>query len=351
MGNETVIAQILLKSGAAGSSLFMMNGINGTKAARLWAPQGWLGLALLVVCWPLNWTLPGMRTAYLFFPLWLGYILVVDVLVLGRTGSSLWHRARWQFALLFVVSAPVWWIFEAINSRTANWEYLGSDQFTVLEYYLLCTLCFSTVMPAVFETAELVRSFRWMDRFASGPRLGSAEALPLPGAAMTEEAKAACDSRPMVIRTLLCPRTGTLRRSGPVAGAQTLHLGLFLGGLVMLALTLLWPRYFYPLVWISLVCILDPLNRWLGRPHLLADLDRGDWRPVASLSLGALICGFFWEMWNYHSYPKWIYHTPGAQFLRVFEMPLLGYGGYIPFALELFALKSFLWPGGPRLRL
>ena len=41
---------------------------------------------------------------------------------------------------------------------------------------------------------------------------------------------------------------------------------------------------------------------------------------------------------------KWIYHTPGAQFLHVFEMPLLGYGGYVPFALELWALKSFLWP-------
>jgi len=71
------------------------------------APQGWLGLILLAICWPLNWTLPGMRTAYLFFPLWLGYILVVDALVLCRTGSSLWSRSRRHFALLFVASAPV----------------------------------------------------------------------------------------------------------------------------------------------------------------------------------------------------------------------------------------------------
>jgi hypothetical protein len=46
------------------------------------------------------------------------------------------------------------------------------------------------------------------------------------------------------------------------------------------------------------------------------------------------------------SYPKWIYHTPGVQFLPVFEMPLLGYGGCVPFALELWALRSLLWPGG-----
>jgi len=67
-----------------------------------------------------------------------------------------------------------------------------------------------------------------------------------------------------------------------------------------------------------------------------------------SLSVGALICRFFWEMWNYYSWPKWIYHTSGAQFLHVFEMPLLGYGGYVPFALDLFVLRNLLWRGAPR---
>jgi len=264
--------------------------------------QGWLGLVLLAVCWPLNWTLPGMRTAYLFFPLWVGYILVVDALVVGRTGSSLWTRSRKDFILLFVTSVPVWWLFEAINQRTGNWEYLGRNEFTELEYCLLCTLSFSTVMPAVFETAELARSFSWMPRLASGPRIRPTPAL---------------------------------------------NLGLFLGGSGMLALTLTWPKYCYPFVWTSLVLILEPVNCWLGRRHFLQHLRRGDWRPVASLALGAVICGFFWEMWNYYSYPKWIYHTPGAQFLHVFEMPLLGYGGYIPFALELAALKNLLWPSSP----
>jgi hypothetical protein len=35
----------------------------------------------------------------------------------------------------------------------------------------------------------------------------------------------------------------------------------------------------------------------------------------------------------------------------VFEMPLLGYLGYIPFALELFALKNFIWANSPKLKL
>jgi hypothetical protein len=255
---------------------------------------------LLTICWPLNWLLPGNRTAYLFFPLWLGYILVVDAMVLWRTGTSLWRRSGRGFVLLFVTSVPAWWIFEAINRRTANWEYLGSGAFTDLEYYLLCTISFSTVMPAVFETAELARGFRWMGRLGAGPCLRSTPAL---------------------------------------------NRGMLLGGMAMLALTLAWPRVCYPFVWTSLVFILEPLNRWLGRRNLLQDLERGDWRPVVSLALGALICGFFWEMWNYYSYPKWIYHTPGAQFLHIFEMPLLGYGGYVPFALELWLLKNLLWPG------
>jgi hypothetical protein len=247
-----------------------------------------------------------MRTAYLFFPLWLGYILAVDALVLARSGTSLWVRSKKDFAMLFVLSAPVWWIFEAINWRTANWEYLGARTLTHFEYYTLCTVSFSTVMPAVFETAEFVRTFGWMRRFAAGPR---------------------------------------------IAPTNRLFTGMLCAGVVMLVLTMLWPRSFYPFVWTSLALILESFNRQLGRPHLLEWLERGDWRPIVALSLGAVVCGFFWEMWNYWSWPKWIYHTPGAQFLHVFEMPLLGYGGYVPFALELFGLRYFLWARGPRLQL
>jgi hypothetical protein len=161
-------------------------------------------------------------------------------------------------------------------------------------------------MPAVFETAELASSWRWIERFRAGPRI---EAKPI------------------------------------------LKIGLFLGGILMVALTLRWPKYCYPFVWTSLLLILEPINSWLGRGHFLEHLRNGDWRPVAALALGSLVCGFFWEMWNFYSYPKWVYHTPGAQFLHIFEMPLLGYGGYVPFGLELFALRNFLWSRPQALRI
>jgi len=117
---------------------------------------------LVAVCWPLNWTIPGIRTSWLFFPLWLGYILVVDALVWLRAGNSLWSRSRKSFIQLFCFSAPIWWLFELINLRTANWQYLGRELFSPLEFNLLSTIAFSTVIPAVFETAELIQTFRWM---------------------------------------------------------------------------------------------------------------------------------------------------------------------------------------------
>lgn len=251
------------------------------------------------MCWPLNWLLSGNRTAYLFFPLWLGYILVVDALVYVRTGNSIYTRSRWEFVQLFIISMPAWWLFEFINRRTQNWIYLGTETFNETVSHLLSTLSFSTVIPAVFVSAELVRSFSWIERFAHGPH---------------------------------------------IKPSPKLCVGLFVCGVVMLLCTLQWPRWFYPFVWISLALMLEPVNRWLGNPHLLQRLEHGDWRPVIALCAGALLCGFFWELWNYYSYPKWIYRTPGAQFLHIFEMPLLGYGGYLPFALELYGLKNLVLP-------
>jgi hypothetical protein len=247
-----------------------------------------------------------MRTHILFFPLWLGYALAVDALVLRWRGTSLLTRSPRDFALLFACSAPAWWLFEALNWRTQNWEYLGAERFGGLTYFLLTTLSFSTVMPAVFETAELVRSAGWMRRLSNGPRLKP--------------------TRPLLLAML----------------------GV---GLAMAALSMSLPGYFYPFLWGSAFFLAEPVNAWLGRPSLLEYLGRGDWRPVVALALGALVCGFLWELWNFYSYPKWTYHTPGVEFLHVFEMPLLGFLGYPPFGLELYALAHLIAPRPPRLRL
>ncbi len=39
-------------------------------------------------------------------------------------------------------------------------------------------------------------------------------------------------------------------------------------------------------------------------------------------------------MWNYYSLAKWEYGVPFVQKYLVFEMPILGFAGYLPFGLE-----------------
>jgi hypothetical protein len=258
-----------------------------------WPFHGWLGLALVAVFWPLNWGLDGMRTHWGFFPMWLGYCLTVDALGFKRTGNSLFSRSPLAYGGLFVASVPAWWLFELINKRTQNWIYLDDGSIGPVEHALLASLAFSTVIPAVFGTAELVSSFGWVRRLPPGLR---------------------------------------------IAASTRVLSGFFFAGLVMLALTLAWPRFFFPFVWLSVFFILEPINHRLGNRTLLEHTAGGDWRPIVSLWIGVLVCGFFWEFWNFWSFPKWIYDVPYVGFGRIFEMPVLGYGGYLPFALEVFAL-------------
>lgn len=256
--------------------------------------HGWAGLALIVTFWTLNWGLEGLRTHWGFFPLWLGYCLLVDGLVYLRRGTSLATRDWRKYIGLFLLSAPIWWIFEWANGRLQNWFYQGAEAFSPAAYTFWATLSFTTVVPAVFGTAELVASFGWFKR------------LGLHGPAV----------RPTLPTTLL----------------------FFVTGIVAFGLMWAWPRLFFPFLWISVYFIFEPVNVWLGFRTVASSTARRDWRPVLNLWAGVLITAFFWEMWNYFSYPKWIYQIPYANWLPVFEMPLVGYGGYLPFALELYAM-------------
>ncbi|MFC2124774.1 hypothetical protein ACFLU5_08180 [Bacteroidota bacterium] len=257
----------------------------------------WFGIVLIIVFWILNWTLDGLRTHILFFPQWLGYCLFIDGLVYVRKGTSLLNRSVKRYIGLYIISAPVWWLFELLNAGTQNWIYLARDQFTNLEYFLYATLDFSTVIPAVFGTAEFVSTFSWV------------------------------------------------KFSKPVKIFKSNHMTVaifFILGWIMLALMLTWPNYLYVFMWISIFFIIDPINFWLGNRTLVEYSGRKNWKPMIALAIGCLICGFFWEMWNFYAYPKWIYDVPGLNYFHIFEMPLTGYLGYIPFSFELFGIYHLL---------
>lgn len=258
---------------------------------------GWVGLLLCGLFWGLNWGLEGLRTHWGFWPLWVGYILIMDGLAWRRKASSLLSRNYFLFIMLFLLSMPFWWLFEWFNRFTGYWEYHPRDAFSPLEFFLLSSLNFSVVIPAMFTTAEWVGSFRWIDHFRGNFRIG---------------------------------------------GRFWVQLLFFIFGLLMLACVFLFPEYSPAFLWMALYFLLDPLNKWLGYKSLLDETAQGDWRTVMALWIGSLICGFFWELWNYYAWPKWVYHLPFAEFLYIFEMPLLGYLGYLPFSLELFCLYQLL---------
>ena len=95
-----------------------------------------------------------------------------------------------------------------------------------------------------------------------------------------------------------------------------------------------WPDYLFPLLWISPFLILISVMTLFGENHVFYAIASGDWRVVISSALAAFICGCFWEMWNFYSLAKSVYSVPFVHRFEIFEMPILGYAGYLPFGLE-----------------
>jgi hypothetical protein len=233
------------------------------------------------------------------FPfLWLGYILLLDGGLLAQRGRSPFTHARRLFFVMFPVSAVIWWLFEWFNQAVHNWAYIGGGLYKGIWFVLIASMDFSTVLPAVWLTA-------------------------------------------LAIDTLLPPRDSSQKRGSLPPG---ILMCVFGAGILCIVLPVLFPSYAFGLIWICMFFLLDPLNYLLGRTSIVERVWHGDWRLVFRFAPAALVCGFFWESWNYWADPKWVYSVPHVGFLHIFEMPLLGYSGYLPFGLELFAMATFVMP-------
>ena len=195
------------------------------------------------------------------------------------------------FLFLFPASAVFWWFFEYLNRFVQNWNYTGVH-YDALEYFLYATLSFSTVLPAVLGTRDLMNTFSWV-------RPGSDNFKPFKS---------------------LHPKMSALSALA-VSGIGLMCIGV-------------WPDYLFSLLWISPLIIIVSLQTLMGEKHILSEMIAGHWSPVISSAVAALFCGFFWEMWNTYSLAKWKYSIPFVHRFKIFEMPILGYAGYLPFGLE-----------------
>jgi hypothetical protein len=272
-----------------------------------------------------------------YFPfVWFGYIFTLDGL-LDRLGyPSLWRSSKAVFLLMIPVSAGFWWLFEAFDQAVGSWRYTGSGGFTGAGYVIYASVCFSTVLLAVWETAlcvglalpyslrpqgDLLRSLRIRDSDPSVDKSHQFRIVSTPSTAGTRHT------------THNAQRTTQLVMSGSV-----------LFGVASIIVPALYPHYAFGLIWVSLFFLIDPINYWLGRSSLLYEVTQGRLGIALAFGIAGPICGFFWEAWNYWATVKWVYNVPFVSQLHLFEMPLPGYLGYIPFGLEVYAATVFVLP-------
>jgi hypothetical protein len=272
-------------------------------------PHGWLGLGIILAAEALLFSGSALVGRWFTPIVWTGYVLFVDALVFRMSGRSYLTTHRLEGVLVAGISIIGWWVFELYNAPRF-WR--GGDdlagiwwQYHRMEPNLFLRRVgydwsFATIFPALFLTAAMLR--------------------------------ASVFSRARV------------RAWTPSPTTVRIAVGV---GVVASLLPLLVPSvWLVPLVWTGLVLVLEPLNARAGRPSWLADLARGDASRLVSLLAAGAICGVLWEFWNYWAITKWTYTVPAAYLghVKVFEMPVIGYLGFLPFALECYAM--YHWARG-----
>ena len=274
----------------------------------------WFGLALLAVSeaamlakvepfW--TWHTPFA---------WTGYILLVDGIVYTLRGSSWLTTNRAEFIFLAIVSIPLWVVFEGYNLLIKNWYYINLPENLIVRYFGYAW-AFATISPGIFQTAELVSALR-------GHRVAPAS--------RSSTGLSTVDSR-----------------------LSTVDYVSIASGAAMLLWPLLWPSpYLAAPVFLGFIFLLDPFNARAGDESLVRDWRGGNRNRVIHLLVAGFICGGLWEFWNFWARAKWIYTVPIFGDIKIFEMPVLGYFGFPPFALECFTMYVFvrrlLWRGSSR---
>jgi hypothetical protein len=226
------------------------------------------------------------------FPLcWLGVLVALDGFARLRRGRSpLATPADWVACA--AASVLFWDVFELVDLRLRNWWYTGVSP-NPLVSAAFGAVSFATVLPAV--------------------RLG----LSLEGT----------DGPPLA--------------GGPRRPAL---LGV---GVAILALALAFPRYAFPLAWIFLWPVCEAFASLLPRRTLATPLESRAFFRVAVLGLPL---GLLWESLNWNCERGWVYTVPHFEKWKLFEMPLPGYLGYLPFLLEAAAALALLDRLRPYLR-
>lgn len=259
---------------------------------------GWVGILILAISEFLLISNNSFIKTWFTPIMWTGYILFADALVYKLRGTSMISNRLSQFLFMLPYSVACWLIFEAYNLHLHNWKYVGLPE-NMVERIIGYVWAFATIFPGVLFTSELIDIAGIFERI-------KIRKIPM---------------RPGALHFIIS------------IGVLFLIVPIFVPAKVAIFL-------FGP-VWIGMGFLLDPINYFLGGKSLFRELENGRLNKLFSLFLAGLICGFLWEFWNYWATAKWVYIFPYLTEPKVFEMPLIGYLGFLPFAVEVFVMWEF----------
>lgn len=267
-------------------------------------PHGWVGLAIIAAAEAL--LLAGHPVVSRWFTptAWTGYVLLIDAAVARRTGHSYLTSARAELVLVALASIVCWWLFEGYNAPRfwrggadrvgLWWQYHGLEPDPWLRR-IGYDWSFATIFPALFLTAVFLRATLFR-RVPVRVRRPPPALLNVSMALGGRRAATARGGKPVA-------RPARVDGLHPAAGADQLP--------VRPALLAGRPRRGRRLAAAGAARLRPRLRRALGVLELLG----GD---------------------------KWTYTVPFAGDVKIFEMPMLGYLGFPPFALECYAMYHWL---------
>jgi hypothetical protein len=235
--------------------------------------------------------------------IWTGYILFVDALVYKIQGRSLLVNDRFEFFAVAIISIASWWLFEFYNaprfwnSNLELWWHYHNLEPNLWVRRLGYDWAFATITPAMLETAELFGV------------------------------------------TIFRGKTNGAR----IKLSKSMRCFAVVVGVVGVAVPIIYPNeWFAPVVWLSFIFLLDPLNALRGWPSIAGDL-------LAAIGDGYFRClqpaysadfsGNSGIIGRYRNGPT---QSPYFGNIKIFEMPVFGFLGFPPFAIECWAMYIFV---------
>jgi hypothetical protein len=236
---------------------------------------------------------------------WCAYLMAMLGVLTVLDGRSYVRRFRNRFLVCWLWAVPAWCYFDWMNfyfmrdpaTGLRAWEYINLPP-DLADRFLGYLIAFGAIAPG---TAEVLQRWRFWKLSVIRP----------------------LENRNLQIENRIAAGVFLL-------GAALVPIPVFVGTPAS-----------NMAIWVGTWALLDPINRYFGRPSILADWFAGRFGRSVSLGLAGLLCGLLWEFWNYWSLTKWQYHLPflGAwEKYKYFEMPVAGLMGFVAFGIETWAM-------------